>query len=51
VILGKNWLHRTKAVIQPTERTMYLETPSGERIVVEDKRPPTLKIGASKEEG
>jgi hypothetical protein len=30
---------------------MYLETPSGERIVVEDKRPSTLKIGASKEEG
>jgi hypothetical protein len=36
VILGKNWLQRTKAVFQPTERTMCLETPSGERIVVED---------------
>jgi hypothetical protein len=50
VILGKNWLQRTKAVIQYTERTMCLETPSGERIVVEDNRPPTLKIGASDKE-
>jgi hypothetical protein len=49
VILGKNWLQRTKAVIQPTERTMCLETPSGERIVVEDNRPPAL-IGASDKE-
>jgi hypothetical protein len=47
VILGRNWLQRTKAVIQHTERTMCLETPSGERIVVEDNRPPALKIGAS----
>jgi hypothetical protein len=39
VILGKNWLQRTKAEIQHTERTMCLETPSGERIVVEDNRP------------
>jgi hypothetical protein len=46
VILGKNWLQRTKAVIQHTERTMCLETPSGERIVVEDNRPLAL-IGAS----
>ena len=37
VILGKNWLQRTKAVIQ--HRTICLETPSGERIVVEDNRP------------
>jgi hypothetical protein len=49
VILGKNWLQRTKAIIQYTERTMCLETPSGERIVVEDNRPPTL-IGASDKE-
>jgi hypothetical protein len=28
VIFEKNWLQRTKAVIQPTERTMCLETPS-----------------------
>jgi hypothetical protein len=49
VILGKNWLQRTKAVIQHTERTMCLETPSGERIVVEDNRPPAL-IGASDKE-
>jgi hypothetical protein len=46
VILGKNWLQRTKAVIQHTERTMCLETPSGERIVVEDNRPPA-QIGTS----
>jgi hypothetical protein len=50
VILGKNWLQRTKAVIQHTERTMCLETPLGERMVVEDSRPPALKIGASDEE-
>ena len=50
VILGKNWLLRTKAVIQPTERTMYLETPCGERIVVEDDRSPALKIGTSDKE-
>jgi hypothetical protein len=49
VILGKNWLQRTKAVIQHTERIMCLETPSGERIVVEDNRPPAL-IGASDKE-
>jgi hypothetical protein len=49
VILGNNWLQRTKAVIQHTERTMCLETPSGERIVVEDNRPPAL-IGASDKE-
>jgi hypothetical protein len=49
VILGKNWLQRTKAVIQHTERTMCLETPSRERIVVEDNRPPAL-IGASDKE-
>jgi hypothetical protein len=49
VILGKNWLQRTKAVIQHTERTMCLETPSGETIVVEDNRPPAL-IGASDKE-
>ena len=49
VILGKNWLHRTKVVIEHTERTMCLETPSGERIVVEDNRPPAL-IGASDKE-
>jgi hypothetical protein len=49
VILGKNWLQRTKAVIQHTDRTMCLETPSGERIVVEDNRPPAL-IGASDKE-
>jgi hypothetical protein len=47
VILGKNWLQRTKAVIQHTERTMCLETPSGERMVVEDDRSPALKIGTS----
>jgi hypothetical protein len=46
VILGKNWLQRTKAVIQHTERTMCLETPSGERIVVEDNRP-LAQIGTS----
>jgi hypothetical protein len=50
VILGKNWLQRTKAVIQYTKRTMCLETPSGERMVVEDSRPLALKIGASNEE-
>jgi hypothetical protein len=50
VILGKNWLQRTKALIQHTERTMCLETPSGERIVVEDNRPPALKIGTSDKE-
>jgi hypothetical protein len=50
VILGNNWLQRTKAAIQHTERTMCLETPSGERIVVEDNRPLALKIGASDEE-
>jgi hypothetical protein len=49
VILGNNWLQRTKAVIQHTERTMCFETPSGERIVVKDNRPPAL-IGASDEE-
>jgi hypothetical protein len=49
VILGKNWLQRTKAVIQHTERTMCLETPFGERIVVEDNRPPAL-VGASDKE-
>jgi hypothetical protein len=49
VILGKNWLQRTKVVIQHTERTICLETPSGERIVVEDNRPPAL-IGASDKE-
>jgi hypothetical protein len=49
VILGNNWLQRTKAVIQHTERTVCLETPSEERIVVEDNRPPAL-IGASDEE-
>jgi hypothetical protein len=49
VILRKNWLQRSKAVIQHTERTMCLETPSGETIVVEDIRPPAL-IGASDEE-
>ena len=48
VILGKNWLQRTKAVIQ--HRTICLETPSGERIVVEDDRPPALKIGTSDKE-
>jgi hypothetical protein len=48
VILGKDWLQRTKVVIQHTERTICLETP-GERIVVEDNRPPTL-IGASDKE-
>jgi hypothetical protein len=46
VILGKNWLQRSKAVIQHNKRTMCLETPSGERIVVEDNQPPAL-IGAS----
>jgi hypothetical protein len=49
VILGKNWLQRTKAVIQHTERTMCLETPSGETIVVEDNRPPA-QIGTSDKE-
>jgi hypothetical protein len=49
VILGKNWLQRTKAVIQHIERTMCLETPSRERIVVEDNRHPAL-IGASNKE-
>jgi hypothetical protein len=44
VILGKNWLQRTKAVIQHTERTMCLETPSGETIVVEDNRPPLVHL-------
>jgi hypothetical protein len=48
-LVHKNWLQRTKAVIQHTERTMCLETPSGERIVVEDNRPPAL-IGASVKE-
>jgi hypothetical protein len=48
VILGKNWLQRTKAVIQ--HRTICLETPSGERIIVEDNQPPALKIGASNKE-
>jgi hypothetical protein len=46
VILGKNWLQRTKAVIQHAEKTMCLETPSGETIVVEDNRPPA-QIGTS----
>jgi hypothetical protein len=50
VILGNDWLQRTKAVIQHTERTMCLETPSGERIVVEDNRPLALKISTSDEE-
>jgi hypothetical protein len=50
VILGNNGLQKTKAVIQHTERTMCLETPSGERIAVEDNRPPALKIGTSDEE-
>jgi hypothetical protein len=50
VILGNNWLQRTKAVIQHTEKTICLETPSGERIVVEDNRPPALKIGTSDNE-
>ena len=50
VILGKNWLQRTKAVIQHTERTICLETPSGERIVVEDNRPLALKFGTSDKE-
>jgi hypothetical protein len=50
VILGKNWLQRTKAVIQHTERTMCLETPSGERIVVQDNRPPALISASDKEE-
>jgi hypothetical protein len=49
VIFGKNWLQRTKALIQHTERTICLETPSGERIVVEDNRPLAL-IGASDKE-
>jgi hypothetical protein len=31
VILGNNWLQRTKEVIQHTEGTMCLETPSGEK--------------------
>jgi hypothetical protein len=47
VILGNNWLQKTKPVIQHTERTICLETPSRERIVVEDNRPP---IGTSEEE-
>jgi hypothetical protein len=47
--MGKNWLQRTKAVIQHTERTICLETPFGERIVVEDNRPTAL-IGASDKE-
>jgi hypothetical protein len=46
VILGNNWLQRTKAVIQHTKRSICLETPSGERIVAEDNRPSAL-IGAS----
>jgi hypothetical protein len=46
VILGNNWLQRTKAVIQHAEKTMCLETPSGETIVVEDNRPPA-QIGTS----
>jgi hypothetical protein len=50
VILGKNLLQRTKAVIQHTERTICLETPSGERIVVEDNRPPALIDASDKEE-
>jgi hypothetical protein len=50
LILGKNWLQRTKAVIQYTERTMCLETPSRKRIVVEDNRPLALKIGTSDKE-
>jgi hypothetical protein len=50
VILGKNWLQRTKAVIQHTKRTMCLETPYRERIVVEDNRPPALKFGTSDKE-
>jgi hypothetical protein len=49
VILGKNWLQRTNAVIQHTERTMCLETPSREGIVVEDNRPPA-QIGTSDKE-
>jgi hypothetical protein len=49
VILGKNWLQRTKAVIQHTERTICLETPFGETIVVEDNRPPA-QIGISDKE-
>jgi hypothetical protein len=49
VILGKNWLQRTKVVIQHTERTMCLETPSGERIVIEDNRP-LAQIGTSDKE-
>jgi hypothetical protein len=49
VILGKNWLQRTKVVIQHTERTMCLETPSRERIVIEENRPLAL-IGASDKE-
>jgi hypothetical protein len=49
VILGKNWLQRTKAVIQHTKRTICLKTPSGERIVVEDNRHLPL-IGASYKE-
>jgi predicted aspartyl protease len=48
VILGNNWLQRTKAVIQ--HRTICLETPSGERIVVEDNRPPALFGASNKEE-
>jgi hypothetical protein len=50
VILGNNWLQRTKVVIQHIERTMCLETPTGERIVVEDNRPPALKFGTSDKE-
>jgi hypothetical protein len=50
VILGNNWLQRTKAVIQHTEKNICLETPSRERMVVEDNRPPALKIGTCDEE-
>jgi hypothetical protein len=50
VILRNNWLQRTKAVIQHTEKTVCLETPSRERIVIEDNRPPALRIGTSDEE-
>jgi hypothetical protein len=50
VVLGKNWLQRTKAVIQHTKRTMCLESPSRERIVVEDNRPPALIAASVKEE-
>jgi type II secretory pathway component PulC len=50
VILGYNWLQRTKAVIQHTEKTICLETPSGERMVVEFNRPLALKIRTCDEE-